>query len=286
MRRGSLREQRPGWLRDASRASFGQQSTAAQERSYGAVGGADYQVEAIVGRERRTLWSLLDAVAAQPDPAALRVLDLGTGDGHLLLSLHERFGIPWANLVGVSAEDMRGQKELEGLKEPLDLREWPEASGSYIVWNIEDLDRCPDLRGRTFDLIVSWVTFCWLTDPIGDLELVHDVFLAPGGLLVCGGLQLQVAGVPPIEDRVYLTDLQRRLRAEGHLVDVLQDSMNAVYCWWFHRKPRAEVSLRLWPLVRHGALADGCFKAAYEVELERGPQPDAFRPELLTVFPH
>merc|ERR1719498_2265309 len=102
---------------------------------------------------------------------------------------------------------MRGAPELDGLKEPLDLRRYPDSEGSYLVWNIEDLAACPQLQGRTFDLVVSWVTFCWLTDPMGALELVHDRFLADGGLLVCGSLQMQVVGVASIDDQRYLSAL-------------------------------------------------------------------------------
>ena len=74
----------------------------------------------------------------------------------------------------VSAEDMRGQEKAErDAPRAPDLRETPEAAGSYVVWNIEDLGSCPALQGRQFDLVVSWVTFCWLTDPFGALEYVR-----------------------------------------------------------------------------------------------------------------
>ena len=55
---------------------------------------------------------------------------------------------------------MRGLKTLEGLRheggyERVDLRSYPEAAETYVVWNIEDLGACPALQGRTFDLVVS-----------------------------------------------------------------------------------------------------------------------------------
>ena len=51
---------------------------------------------------------------------------------------------------------------------------------------------------------MSWVTFCWLTDPVGALESVHDRFLAGGGLLFCGSLQMMVVGVASVDDQRYL----------------------------------------------------------------------------------
>jgi SAM-dependent methyltransferase len=43
-------------------------------------------------------------------------------------------------------------------------------------------------KGRKFDLIVSFVTFIWLTDPIGTFEMVYNEFLNPGGLFLIGDL--------------------------------------------------------------------------------------------------
>ena len=48
------------------------------------------------------------------------------------------------------------------------------------------------------------MTFCWLTDPLGALESVHDRFLADGGLLFCGSLQMMGVGVASVEDQRYL----------------------------------------------------------------------------------
>ena len=110
MERGALYARRPDWAANAGKAFFGEQSVAGAQRAYGAVGGADYVVEGdwnggavIPGREDNVLLAATELVA-KVGREGVRVLDLGTGDGHFLLALHERLGIPWANLVGVSAE--------------------------------------------------------------------------------------------------------------------------------------------------------------------------------------
>ena len=166
-------------------------------------------------------------------------VDIGTGDGKLLLALHKECGIPWENLVGVTAEDMRGVKTRPD-KEPFDLRKCPAAgevaAASYIVWNAESLDECPALQGRKFDLVVSWMTFCWLSDPLGTLELVHDSFLVPNGLLVAGQVQMLTQQAEVIEDQRFLSSLRDKLRSEGRKVDIFSDAGQCWHSWVFLRK--------------------------------------------------
>merc|ERR1712183_209212 len=120
--------------------------------------------------------------------------------------------------MGVSAEDMRGMPEVlevKDCKEPANLREVPEAAGSYVVWDIEDLQACPALKDREFDVVISWITFCWLTDPFSAIEVVHDHFLAEGGILAISSLQLVLKDVAAIDDQEYLSALRDRLCADG-----------------------------------------------------------------------
>merc|ERR1740121_3329317 len=172
---------------------------------------------------------------------------------------------------------MRGMPEVldvKDCKDSADLREVQEAAASYVVWNIEDLQACPSLEGRQFDIIISWITFCWLTDPFGVLEAVHDHFLADQGLLVLGSLQMLVKDVPSIEDQLFLAALRDRLLAEGHRVDVFRDPVNGVYSWWLQRKMRD--SLKLWPLLHYNALVEESLKVAYVTELAPGPELEEF----------
>lgn len=273
---------RPPWLADAGSKFFKQQSTVGKDRAYGAVGGPH---RTPTSSERVRLFGVRELVAGRPDPTSLRILDLGTGDGHILLSLHREFGIPQEHLVGVSAEDMRGLEEVvevKNSKEPANLREIPEAADSYVVWDIEQLGDCPALAGRKFDVIVSWVTRCWLTDPFGVIELVHDHFLELGGLLVLGSLQLTLTEVAAIDDQVYLAALRDALRKDGHAIDVLRDPVSCVLSWWFQRKISEQ--LNLYPLITHGELLNDSLKEGYITEFQAGPELEAFSPDRLTVL--
>ncbi|CAE8657594.1 unnamed protein product [Polarella glacialis] len=140
----------------------------------------------------------------------------------------------------VTAEDMRGVEVLSD-EQPFDLRRegGPEAEESYIRWNIAELDKCPALRGRTFDLIISWVTWIWVSDPLGALELVFDRFLAPDGILIIGGMQLlthQNSG--PCKDQRWLFSLRDMLVEQvGHQIETFADASLSVLTWWVQRKP-------------------------------------------------
>ena len=260
--RGALREHRPAWLQGAASEMFEEQATAGESLVYGAVGDTDYIIEAGAGVDKMRAWSVMDVVAAmrQREPSrAIRVLDIGTGDGKLLWELHRRFGLPWSDLVGVTAEDMRGVKTRPD-KEPFDLREaagGAASDASYIVWNAERLDECPALRGRSFDLIVSWMTFCWLADPLGTLELTFDEFLAPHGLLVAGGIQMLTEQAEVVEDLQFLSALRERLRAEGRRCDVRSPPLNCTASAGLHclcqARARARASAAAQQLLSSGS---------------------------------
>ena len=51
----------------------------------------------------------------------------------------------------------------------IDIRKDPKSDDSYFIANIETLHLHPKLKSRNYDVIISFVTFIWLTDPIGSL---------------------------------------------------------------------------------------------------------------------
>ena len=121
------------------------------------------------------------------------VLDIGCGDGALLLRLHEAEGLPWSHLVGITADEPAAGE--------WDLRtHHAEAAGCVTVADFErfsstttttittiDMQRHTSHRStedgfdwsRRFDLVVSLHTFHHLLDPMG---AVHSAFglLNPG----------------------------------------------------------------------------------------------------------
>ena len=245
--RAALRGARPAAVSAACRAFFAQQAVAGESGAYCAVGSADY---------RTGDWSLLDFVRSLPAHrrASLRVLDLGTGDGHVLHSLNA-LGIPWSHLVGISAEDMREQAATQATKalggEPPLCGRVPDES--YFVVNIDELSSWSS-EERKFDLIVSAVCFCWLTDPLAALETAHDKLLAEDGLMIIGSLQMPVEGVEPIEDQRYLHALAEQLIQEGHEIALGQDPGSPYNVWWVQCKRAAAGAMRLSGIVEYGGL--------------------------------
>ena len=316
----SLRQRREGAARDNLRKASGSMFASAgrhgRDLVYGAVGGADYVIEAGSGATRTRTWGVMDAVKALGrDPTELRVLDIGTGDGKLLWTLHQQHGVKWENMIGVTAEDMRGVQSLKGV-EPFDLRQVAAeadaaqqgsggtcatgAEAAYIVWNAEQLDECPAMQGRQFDLIVSWMTFCWLSDPLGSLELLFDRFLAPKGLLVAGAIQMlprttQSEGA--VEDLRYFSTMRERLRDQGRRVDIFGDAGTPWYAWWLLQKNAPGESLGLYPLVDYhtktnSAAADDATSTGgaedneveYDVAIERGEELPYFDRDRATTL--
>eukprot|EP00929_Paragymnodinium_shiwhaense_P040141 TRINITY_DN20982_c0_g1_i4.p1 TRINITY_DN20982_c0_g1~~TRINITY_DN20982_c0_g1_i4.p1 ORF type:complete len:374 (+),score=78.81 TRINITY_DN20982_c0_g1_i4:53-1174(+) len=253
---GSLRARRPAAVIEASRVKFAQQQDAGKEKKYGAVGELDYSLTAFVWNcqeggtetEKRErvfgLSELMDTVKANVSPEdfqKLRVLDLGCGDGQSLLNLHDKYGLPWSQIAGVTAEDMRQVEVLDG-RVPFDYKGkcGSEAENSYIVYNIDDLDNCDALKGKCFDVIVSWITWCWVGDPLGDLEMIYERFLAPGGIMLIGSMEFLTDAPDTDTDMRNLYAMVDVLQGQGHDIYTCQDAANGVYTWWLQRKPSCQ----------------------------------------------
>ncbi|CAD7963436.1 unnamed protein product [Amoebophrya sp. A120] len=83
---------------------------------------------------------------------------------------------------------MRNQENFSSGGEIFDPK-CPESS--YFVGNIEDQNLPAKLgKNRRFDVIVSFVTFCWLTDPLRAVVLCCNELLKPNGIFLAGGIQL------------------------------------------------------------------------------------------------
>ena len=78
------------------------------------------------------------------------------------------------------------------------------------------------MKGKKFDVIISWVTFCWLTDPIGSLEMIYNEFLAPGGIMLINAVRLDCDPDPEVcmERLQSLASVQRE---KGHIVECILD---------------------------------------------------------------
>lgn len=112
------------------------------------------------------------------------VLDIGCGDGALLLRLHESTGVPWSHLVGITADEpIPGQWDLR--------THHPEGAACVHVADFErcpgacslhDTDQAVDINFdwlRRFDLVFSLNTFHHLLDPIGAVQSALGL-LSPG----------------------------------------------------------------------------------------------------------
>lgn len=71
-------------------------------------------------------------------PANFRFLDLGCGDGEILAVIHSQLAVPWPNLWGVTAEDLRGffDTEQPGFEPALQeaFSSWRGWKGSEKKW--------------------------------------------------------------------------------------------------------------------------------------------------------
>ncbi|CAE6965675.1 unnamed protein product [Symbiodinium natans] len=275
---GELASKRPERVRRGIAAKFAEQENAGRDKKYGAVGSLDYELsgfvwdcaENVTTRER--IFGLSDLVETL-SPVGKRenftVLDLGCGDGQSLFALHSHFGLSWENIVGVTAEDSRGLEVLAGT-EPFDLRSagGADSDASYIIWNIDDLTSCPALQGRTFDLIISWVTWIWLADPVGTLEMIYEHFLNSGGVMMLGGMQLLTLGPDPLEDQRWLFALSDFLREEGHQIKCFADASTGAYTWWIQRKRSRLALSRLVSYCESTSVHEPSHKALYDVNAD------------------
>ncbi|CAJ1333825.1 unnamed protein product, partial [Effrenium voratum] len=210
----------------------------------------------------------------------IRVLDVGTGDGKMLAFLHQR-GYPWSNLLGITAEDMRN-KDVSA-EAPFDPG-CPDSS--YWVRNVEELVQSREsklVEAERFDLIVSWVTFCWLADPIATLVGLYNSWLKQGGCMLVGSLPFWVSAwseeIPadltsnrgieqlPSEEleQLWLLAWIRYLRdAHGMQIEVIRDGFNGVYFWWLQHKPGSS-QMPFSPALEYGEELEGSYSIAYVV---------------------
>ena len=107
-----------------------------------------------------------------------KLLDLGTGNGDLLIHIQKNHGIPWSQLMGVSAVDHRTSSSTI-------------PDSSYRLLNIDQLDKHLDSLGCcSYGVIFSFATFYHLVDPWYALKAVFKL-LSPGGLAVIAHLPLE-----------------------------------------------------------------------------------------------
>ena len=107
-----------------------------------------------------------------------KLLDLGTANGDLLIHIQKNHGVPWSQLMGVSAVDHRASSSTI-------------PDSSYRLLNIDQLDKhLVSLGCCSYGVIFSFATFYHLVDPWYALKAVFKL-LAPGGLAVIAHLPLE-----------------------------------------------------------------------------------------------
>ena len=90
--------------------------------------------------------------------------------------------------MGVTAEDMQNVETIEGL--PVFALPKEGLIAHLAEVNIETMHLEKKLKDRQFDIIVSWVTMCWLSEQIGSMEMIYNVFLKPGGIMCFANMSL------------------------------------------------------------------------------------------------
>lgn len=137
----------------------------------------DYRLLGPNGRHISTT-ELLDS------EAPLRILDIGAAQGAFVLRAQQIGHIAHA----LTLHDYRGMRE-SMIADRIN-------QGSYIIGNAERIDEIDGLLDE-YDLIVSSMTFRWMTDPMGALEQAADK-VAPGGKLIVS--HLPVGESPRVDD--------------------------------------------------------------------------------------
>ena len=241
----------------ACESLFLEQAVAGKKRAYGVTGRGDYEV----GRD----WSVVGHVESlsDRDRSSLRVLDVGTGSGDLLASLYQRCSIPWDNLFGITAEDLRASTHGEGIDQQ--LPRVPDSS--YLVANLETLPEDFMLQNEgCFDLILSDMTFCWLSDPMVALQITHRL-LADNGLMVIGSVPCTlIGGLELEEEQRYFNAVVGQLRRQGHAVTLAKDPVYAS-AWFVLRKHADAGPLDLFQFLEHAAVNEEK-KVEYRTNLE------------------
>lgn len=105
------------------------------------------------------------------DNNKVRILDLGTANGQLLIHLQRKFNLNWSQLLGISAQDYRKFNRIEV------------PNKSYLCYNIEDLYQIKDSLSL-FSLILSEMTWFYLADPLGSLEIAYNLLTINGEMYI------------------------------------------------------------------------------------------------------
>ena len=149
----------------------------------------------------------------------IHLLDIGTGNGDLLININQQFSNVHA--IGISAKDMR---------EPTAIPD-----EQYIVGNTEFLSDNPRINNKKFDCILSRNTFIHLTDPLGTLIQAYEL-LADDGILVIG--DLLISGLNKIcSDNLWLYLIGQDYKIDFH------SYLNGLFPLIFIRKTKPHLDL-------------------------------------------
>lgn len=165
-------------------------------------------------------------------------VDLGTANGNLLIHAHVAHGVPFSQLVGVSAINERRAEETEAPTLP---------DSSYRVGlNIDTLGETLEREPATLPR-AHWVwsscTFYHLVDPVGAIQQVYTLLAEPtkGSLSPSVALLTHVPLAACCVDGLSVTSLNNFWRGHGVKAAVAQMALNpdccAVLLMRFHGDP-------------------------------------------------
>ncbi|CAF1447544.1 unnamed protein product, partial [Didymodactylos carnosus] len=160
-------------------------------------------------------------------------LDLGTGNGELLVHVNKLLNIPFDCIFGISAVDHR----------PVDSII---PNTSYLIMNVDNLNEWSNkITTLKYSLIVSSSTFYHLVDPLTVLETVYDL-LEINGLAIIRHIPLSIL-------RINARHLEFLLQKEGHTVCVIE-MMNSPGNYLFAIAKRAEIPTLILPFEYTGGI--------------------------------